>query len=125
MTWPGIADDVVWRIVEERVQASFSNEGIKIEKADFSGEASKHEVERIATQAKDVGVKIRHGCRRWKTLDTAKAVSDELHLPVVIVPTIASTDAPTSALSVIYSYEGGFESYRFSTRKSGSCPGRY
>ncbi|QNR20789.1 glycerol dehydrogenase [Exiguobacterium sp. Helios] len=108
-----IADDVVWGIVEERVQASFSTEGIKIEKADFSGEASKHEVERIATQAKDAAVKFVMGVGGGKTLDTAKAVSDELHLPVVIVPTIASTDAPTSALSVIYSEDGIFESYRF------------
>jgi len=32
---------------------------------------------------------------------------------VAIVPTIASTDAPCSALSVIYSDSGVFESYRF------------
>ncbi|MDQ0218042.1 glycerol dehydrogenase-like iron-containing ADH family enzyme [Peribacillus cavernae] len=31
----------------------------------------------------------------------------------VIIPTVASTDAPTSALSVIYSDEGVFESYKF------------
>ncbi len=31
----------------------------------------------------------------------------------MIVPTIASTDAPTSALSVIYTDEGNFETYRF------------
>src|SRR5699024_5803896 len=33
--------------------------------------------------------------------------------PIVIVPTAASTDAPTSALSVIYSDEGVFEGYKF------------
>ena len=43
--------------------------------------------------------------------DTAKAVAFELKLPVVIVPTIASTDAPCSALSVIYTDEGAFERY--------------
>src|SRR5699024_8765151 len=31
----------------------------------------------------------------------------------VIIPTTASTDAPTSALSVVYSDEGVFEGYRF------------
>lgn len=30
-----------------------------------------------------------------------------------MIPTTASTDAPTSALSVIYSDEGVFERYRF------------
>lgn len=33
--------------------------------------------------------------------------------PVIIVPTIASTDAPCSALSVIYTDEGVFEKYLF------------
>ncbi len=34
-----------------------------------------------------------------------------LHLPVIVVQTIASTDAPTSALSVIYTDQGEFEEY--------------
>ena len=36
-----------------------------------------------------------------------------LTVPVIIAPTIASTDAPTSALSVIYTDEGAFEKYIF------------
>lgn len=40
-----------------------------------------------------------------KTIDSAKAIADLLEVPVVIAPTIASTDAPTSALSVIYTDE--------------------
>ena len=34
-------------------------------------------------------------------------------VPVLICPTIASTDAPCSALSVIYTDEGVFEEYLF------------
>ncbi|MFP7279461.1 MULTISPECIES: glycerol dehydrogenase [Exiguobacterium] len=108
-----IADDVVWKIVKERVEHSLSGENVGIEKADFSGEASRHEVKRIAEQAKAADVRFVMGVGGGKTLDTAKAVSDELNVSVVIVPTLASTDAPTSALSVIYSDEGIFESYRF------------
>ena len=37
-----------------------------------------------------------------KSLDTAKAVAGKMTLPLVIIPTSASTDAPTSAMSVIY-----------------------
>ncbi|MBO7331165.1 MAG: iron-containing alcohol dehydrogenase, partial [Alistipes sp.] len=44
-------------------------------------------------------------------LDTSKAVAYENSIPVAIVPTIASTDAPCSALSVVYSDEGVFEDY--------------
>jgi glycerol dehydrogenase len=58
-----------------------------------------------------------HGCRGvvgiggGKTLDTAKAIGFYQKLPVVVIPTIASTDAPTSALSVIYTEAGEFEEY--------------
>jgi glycerol dehydrogenase len=34
-------------------------------------------------------------------------------LPLVVVPTIASTDAPTSSLSVVYDEDGAFKEYRF------------
>lgn len=44
-----------------------------------------------------------------KTLDTAKAVASQLKTPVIIVPTIASSDAPCSALSVVYTPEGEFK----------------
>lgn len=53
-----------------------------------------------------------------KTLDTAKAVAYYQKIPVVVVPTIASTDAPTSSLAVIYTPEGQFSEYLFS-RKTG------
>ena len=46
-----------------------------------------------------------------KALDTAKATAHYAGLPVAVVSTIAATDAPCSALSVIYSPEGVFESY--------------
>jgi glycerol dehydrogenase len=48
-----------------------------------------------------------------KILDTAKAVAEDAGVPILIGPTIASTDAPCSALSVIYTDDGVFESYRF------------
>ena len=48
-----------------------------------------------------------------KAIDAGKAIADDLQSPVAILPTVASTDAPTSALSVIYSEEGTFEKYRF------------
>ncbi|WP_313640596.1 iron-containing alcohol dehydrogenase [Paenibacillus sp.] len=58
---------------------------------------------------KDVEVIL--GIGGGKTLDTAKAVSYMADLPVVIVPTVASTDVPCSALSVLYTDEGDFDCY--------------
>jgi glycerol dehydrogenase len=43
-------------------------------------------------------------------------VADALGLPAVITPTLASTDSPCSALSVIYTPQGGVEGCRFYNR---------
>lgn len=48
-----------------------------------------------------------------KILDTAKAVGYYTGKPVALVPTIASTDAPCSALSVLYTDDGIFDQYLF------------
>ena len=93
------------------VEASFVD--AKIEFDYFNGECCMTEIERlkkiVAEKCSDVIIGIGGG----KILDTAKAVAYFCELPVVIVPTIASTDAPCSALSVIYTDEGVFEKYLF------------
>lgn len=77
----------------------------------FGGECSGVEIARHAALAKAKGARVIVGVGGGKLLDAAKAVAYELHLPVVIAPTLASTDAPCSALSVIYTPEGEFERY--------------
>jgi glycerol dehydrogenase len=79
----------------------------------FTGEASEEEINRIKARVGEAGSQVIVGIGGGKTLDTAKAVAYYAHLPVVIAPTIASTDAPTSALSVIYTPQGAFERYLF------------
>ena len=44
-------------------------------------------------------------------MDAAKAVAFYAHMPVIIVPTTASTDAPCSRLSVLYKPNGEFDAY--------------
>lgn len=79
----------------------------------FNRECSQNEIDRIIGIVKKQNCDVIVGVGGGKTLDTAKAVAHFAKLPVVIVPTIASTDAPCSALSVIYTPEGVFESYLF------------
>jgi glycerol dehydrogenase len=80
---------------------------------DFGGECSPEEIDRVAGRARDEGADAIVGIGGGKTIDTAKAVAHPANLPLIIVPTIASTDAPTSSLSVVYDEEGAFKEYRF------------
>lgn len=108
-----IADKTVWDIAGHKVTAELKKSNISSEEAVFNGEASQEEMKRIAGIAEKAGATIVIGVGGGKTLDTAKAVSDEINGYTVIVPTAASTDAPTSGLSVVYSEQGAFENYRF------------
>lgn len=80
-------------------------------RVDFGGECSPSEIERVAAEAREADAVA--GVGGGKTLDTAKAVAHPAGLPLVVAPTIASTDAPTSALSVVYDDDGAFLEYRF------------
>jgi glycerol dehydrogenase len=64
------------------------------------------------TAAAGKGVDHVIGFGGGKLLDMAKLAAHELSVPVVICPSLASTDAPCTALSVIYKDNGDFEEYK-------------
>ena len=84
--------------------------------AGFGGECSKKEIARLEKIVLEQKADVIVGLGGGKSLDTAKAVAFITNNPVIVVPTIASTDAPTSALAVIYTEEGEFEEYMFFTQ---------
>ena len=79
----------------------------------FHGECSQSEIDRVVADFQASGCDLIVGVGGGKTHDTAKAAAHYAGCPVVIVPTIASTDAPCSALSVIYTDGGVFDRYLF------------
>ena len=78
---------------------------------EFCGECCDAEIERLAAVVRKEACNVIVGVGGGKALDTAKAVGFTTEHPVLIVPTLASTDAPCSALSVIYTPTGEFARY--------------
>ncbi len=108
-----IADDNVWRLAGDKLSSSFQEAGIDFKREVFGGVCSHREIDRIAEVARASGADVVAGVGGGTTLDTAKAVGHQAGIAWVTVPTVASTDAPTSALSVVYTEDGVFEEYVF------------
>lgn len=98
---------------QDKISKSFEGTEMVAEYIHFGGECSFNEVNRLSAIGKKKNSDCVVGIGGGKLLDAAKAVAHELKLPVIIIPTIASTDAPTSALSVMYTDDGVFESYHW------------
>jgi glycerol dehydrogenase len=69
-----------------------------------------------AEAAEAVGADTIVGVGGGVALDTSKAVAMAVGAESVIVPTVASTDAPTSTVAVVYDEDGGFEESIFRER---------
>ena len=72
----------------------------------FNRECCDREIERLANLGQGCQARFVVAVGGGKTIDTGKIVANRLGIPVAVVPTIASTDAPCSACAVVYSEEG-------------------
>ncbi|EOV9547523.1 bifunctional L-1,2-propanediol dehydrogenase/glycerol dehydrogenase [Cronobacter sakazakii] len=109
--WLVVGDKFVLGFAEETLRQSFKKAALSVEIAPFGGECSQNEIDRLRKLADSARCTAVLGIGGGKTLDTAKALAHFMAVPVAIAPTIASTDAPCSALSVIYTDSGEFDRY--------------
>src|SRR5699024_1580455 len=79
--------------------------------ANFNGECSRQEVARLQEMAKANKCACTIGLGGGKAIDTAKCVAKGEAL--IICPTIAATDAPTSHSAVLYTPDGAFDDYAY------------
>ena len=87
-------------IVKDRVSASLSENSIVYQFEPFSGECTRASAAQLSEEARRFGPDVVAGVGGGRAIDTAKAVSHELGSALVTIPTVASNDAPCSALSV-------------------------
>ncbi|CCM05441.1 uncharacterized protein FIBRA_07660 [Fibroporia radiculosa] len=108
-----LSDDLVYKIAGKELTTALEVANFKVTRGIFGGEASKDEISRLGALGKEKSVDFIIALGGGKTIDSAKAIADDLGLKVAVLPTTASTDAPCSALSVLYRPNGEFENYRF------------
>ena len=100
--------------VKPQLDATSSKFGISFITCGFKGECCREEVEKLQTLAKDNACDCIIGLGGGKAIDTAKCVNAGKSR-LIIVPTIAATDAPTSHSAVLYTAEGAFDDYAYFT----------
>jgi len=97
--------------VKAKLDATCEKYGITLVPSGFQGECSRQEVARLQAIAKKEGCDCTIGLGGGKAIDTAKCVAEGSNL--IIVPTIAATDAPTSHSAVLYHPDGAFDDYAY------------
>ena len=103
-----LIDRVLFDALSERIAKSCADTlDIRFER--FGGECCTAEIERVRKIAIEHRADILVGVGGGKTADTAKIVAIDTNARIVIAPTIASTDAPCSAIAVRYTEHGVYE----------------
>ncbi len=108
-----VIDPVVDAMVHPILDTCFEGKDYVLTYEKFEGECCWSRIQKLTEIAGQGAYTCVVGIGGGKTLDTAKAVAACAGLPMVIVPTIASSDAPCSSCSVIYHEDGIFDRYLF------------
>lgn len=96
------------KILGDAVQKSLAEAEIAYLEVDFQGEATLAERDRVSDLAAAEGCDISVAIGGGKALDVGKGVAIQRGWRMVTVPTIASTDSPTSAAAVWYDENHNF-----------------
>lgn len=98
---------------KDKIEKSFEGKDARIMFKIFGGISSTGEIERMREVVKENKIDVVAGIGGGSAIDTAKATAYYENLPVLIIPTVAATDAPCTGLSVIYNDDGSFSNYIF------------
>lgn len=101
-----IIDTFLYESLTKKLTEIYRDTESQVATITFQAEVTEQEIAGAADKAKAYSSDVIIGIGGGKSIDVAKAVAYELGIPVMIVPTIAATDAPTSSLSVIYDENG-------------------
>lgn len=97
--------------VKNQLDKTSKEYGVVFIESNFGGECSRVEVARLREVSAEYNCDCIIGLGGGKAIDTSKCVAQGG--PLIIVPTIAATDAPTSHSAVLYTEEGAFDDYAY------------
>lgn len=103
-----LVDGFLFEGLNQRLLKGYAGSGSVFHAEKFGGECSYAEVDRVTALAEKFGADVMIGVGGGKTLDTVKVTANKMNLPLIVVPTSASCDAPTSAMSVMYTDSGEY-----------------
>ncbi|HHT24193.1 MAG TPA: glycerol dehydrogenase [Clostridiaceae bacterium] len=101
-----LIDSFLFKEINQQLGEIYSRELENIKTYKFENEVTEEVINEYVDLMKLFSPNVIVGIGGGKTIDVAKAASALLGLRFIIIPTIASTDAPTSSLSVLYDKNG-------------------
>ncbi|MCD8138902.1 MAG: glycerol dehydrogenase [Planctomycetaceae bacterium] len=106
-----VAQDEDLERVEEKLKKTCETFGVTVEKSGFTGKCTKEETDRLQKVAKEKNCACTVALGGGQAVDASKFVAQGEKL--IIVPTIAATDSPTSHSAVLYTEDGFFDEYAY------------
>ncbi|MBW6422283.1 iron-containing alcohol dehydrogenase [Rhizobium sp. XQZ8] len=97
-----ICDALVLPHIEADLAEALHRQDIVPTVIPFDADVTHKEMDRLAEDVRRIGGEVVVGIGGGRTLDTAKGVARRAGLPFISVPTVASTDAPSTRGIVIY-----------------------
>lgn len=106
-----ISNEQAWELTCEKVEAGLKQADLKYVYQEFGGKCTEAEAMLMASKAIEEECSGIVGIGGGKVLDTAKAAAEFAKRPLVLIPTSASSDAPCSAVAVLYHADHSFDRY--------------
>lgn len=103
-----LIDGFLFKDINEKLKLIYKQKESKYYAVPFEGECCQEEIDRVSRLVNDFAADVLIGVGGGKTLDTVKIIAGQYQIPLIVSPTSASTDAPTSAMSVLYTKDGTY-----------------
>lgn len=123
--WLFVCSNSGYKACHDKIEKSFGELDDYRRYEVFGGISSKGEIAKMEEIVKADNIDTVVAVGGGSAVDTAKATAYYTGKHIVIVPTVAATDAPCTGLSVIYNDDHSFDKYLFYPTKSRRSNGRH